>query len=147
MHSRAYTLRTQLPAGLHIPLMCLRSADTAVRVPNRVPQPPVPVAADTFVCHVCCSDSDRKYKYVSVQNFINAFANTDTAKRTQAKLATPPVINEKAEDPLVRASATSASIVCLASGLTLTVNVNMPLLTTEQAPAGCMQQLLSRGWH
>jgi ABC-type multidrug transport system ATPase subunit len=48
------------------------------------------------------SDNDRKYKYVSVQNFINAFANTDTAKRTQGKLAAPVVINEKAEDPLTK---------------------------------------------
>lgn len=52
--------------------------------------------------HICCSDPDRKYKYVSVQNFINAFATTDTAKRTQGKLAAPVVVNEKAEDPLVR---------------------------------------------
>jgi hypothetical protein len=39
---------------------------------------------------------------VSVQNFISAFANTETAKRTQSMLQTPPVVNEKAEDPLVR---------------------------------------------
>jgi hypothetical protein len=60
---------------------------------------------------ICRSDNDRKYKYVSVQNFIDAFASTDTAKRTQGKLAAPVVINEKAEDPLVRKVSTAASTV------------------------------------
>jgi hypothetical protein len=52
--------------------------------------------------HIVCSDNERKYKYVSVQSFISAFVNTETAKRTQSRLQTPPVINEKAENPLVR---------------------------------------------
>ena len=68
--------------------------------------------------YICCSDNDRKYKYVSVQNFINAFANTDTAKRTQGKLAAPVVINEKAEDPLVRL-ASSAAFTVFGTGLAI----------------------------
>lgn len=87
--------------------------------------------------HISCSDHDRKYKYVSVQNFIDAFASTDTAKRTQAKLAAPVVINEKAEDPLVRTSITAASTVFVIR-LPLALVV-FRLLAAKQGSAGCAQ--------
>lgn len=50
----------------------------------------------------CRADSDRKYKFVPVKTFVDAFHNTDTAKRMHTKLLEAPVTNPKAVDPLVQ---------------------------------------------
>lgn len=50
----------------------------------------------------CRADTDRKYKFVPVAKFIEAYKGTPAAERTRAALAAPAEIHPEAPDPLVR---------------------------------------------